>query len=241
MSDANEVVSTARLLGQSMHQLRFDAPVAQVYNPLDYAFEAHRAYLVKYFNPEANVVLLGMNPGPWGMVQTGVPFGEVTLVRDWLGIDSGVTPPGNQHPKRPIQGFACGRSEVSGQRLWGWARDRFVTPASFFRRFFVWNYCPLAFMEASGRNRTPDKLPAAERESLYEICNGALGRLVELLEPEQVLGVGKFGEQRARAVLGQKVPVGSILHPSPASPAANRGWAQQVEKQLAALGIDLQD
>ena len=240
-SDAGAVISIARALGTAVQKLRFAAPVTHIYNPLDYAFEAHSTYLSRHFNGAADTILLGMNPGPWGMVQTGVPFGEVTLVRDWLGIRSGITNPSEQHSKRPIDGFECGRSEVSGQRLWGWARNRFKTPESFFRRFFVWNYCPLAFMEESGRNRTPDKLPASEREPLYEICDQALKQMVEILEPERVLGVGKFGEQRARAALARAVNIGSILHPSPASPAANRGWSQQVEKQLKEYGIELPD
>ena len=210
-----------------------------VYNPLEYAFEAHRQYLDRYCRREAEILLVGMNPGPYGMVQTGVPFGEVSAVRDWLGITGGVSPPAEQHANRPVEGFACTRSEVSGQRLWGWARERFGTADSFFRRFFVWNYCPLAFLEASGRNRTPDKLPREERAPLYLACDRGLADIVHFLEPELILGIGRFGEQRARAVLGDEVQIGHILHPSPASPAANRGWAAQVEKQLADLDIEL--
>ena len=234
-------ITVARSLGRSAGRLRFSAPVAHVYNPLVYAFEAHRAYLERYCRHEAEVLLVGMNPGPWGMVQTGVPFGEVGLVRDWLGIDGGVRTPRSQHPRRPVEGFACRRSEVSGRRLWGWARDRFGTPDRFFDRFFIWNYCPLAFLEESGRNRTPDKLPAEERAPLFEICDRALGRIADHLGPRWVLGVGRFGRDRARAALdGRGFVFGEILHPSPASPAANRGWAGQVEAQLSALGIDLE-
>ncbi len=228
----------AHALGRAAGQCRFASPVHHVYNPLDYAFEAHRQYLDRYCRG-AGILLVGMNPGPFGMVQTGVPFGEVSAVRDWLGITGGVQPPRSQHPKRPVEGFSCTRSEVSGQRLWGWARERFGNPDVFFRRFFVWNYCPLAFLEASGRNRTPNKLPQRERAPLYEACDRGLTDIVNSLEPELVLGIGRFGEQRARAVLGNAVKIGHILHPSPASPAANRGWAPQVEKQLADLGIEL--
>ena len=234
-------VSVARALGRGAGRLRFAPPVAHVYNPLVYAFEAHKAYLERYCRPGAEVLLVGMNPGPWGMVQTGVPFGEVGLVRGWLGIDGGVRTPRSQHPRRPVEGFACGRSEVSGRRLWGWARDRFGTPGRFFDRFFIWNYCPLAFLEESGRNRTPDKLPARERDPLFEVCDRALGRIADHLSPRWVLGVGRFGRDRARAALdGGGFVFGEILHPSPASPAANRGWAGQVEDQLSALGIDLE-
>jgi single-strand selective monofunctional uracil DNA glycosylase len=179
-----------------------------------------------------------MNPGPFGMAQTGVPFGEVNLVRQWLEIDEEVARPRPEHPRRPVLGFACPRSEVSGRRLWSWARERFGTTDAFFARFFVWNYCPLAFLEESGRNRTPDKLPEAERAPLFAACDEALGRMVAVLRPDLVIGVGKFAESRARHALGGvQVTVGSILHPSPASPAANRGWSERIEEQLGELGI----
>jgi single-strand selective monofunctional uracil DNA glycosylase len=183
-----------------------------------------------------------MNPGPFGMVQTGVPFGDVAMVRDWLGIQAPVGKPPQEHPKRPVLGFDCPRSEVSGARLWGWARDRFDAPETFFDRFFVANYCPLAFMEESARNLTPDKLPAAEQQALSGICDDALRETVRALRPRLVIGVGGFAERRARAALaGENVGVGTILHPSPASPIANRGWAPAIERQLAAMGVALPD
>src|SRR5688572_32536315 len=106
-----------------------------------------------------------MNPGPFGMAQTGVPFGDVAMVRDWLGIVAAVAKPRDEHPKRPVLGFECQRSEVSGARLWGWARARFGTPQRFFERFFVANYCPLAFMESSGANRTRSEEHTSELQS----------------------------------------------------------------------------
>lgn len=239
MPPAPEPLRIARALSRKVEGMRFDRPVAHVYNPLDYASDAHAAYLSRYCRQQASTLLLGMNPGPWGMAQTGVPFGEVSIVRDWLGIVADVRKPASEHPKRPIDGFDCHRSEVSGRRLWGWARDHFGSPESFFEQFFVWNYCPLAFLEASGRNRTPDKLPQYERAPLFEACDRALEALIDFIEPTHVLGVGKFAETRARQVAADGVAVGTILHPSPASPAANRGWAEQVEKQLAALEIPL--
>ncbi len=227
-------------LSLELSSLSFEQPVALVYNPLEYAAEPARRYFDRFGRGPKEVVLLGMNPGPWGMVQTGVPFGEVGFARDWLGIEGVVEKPPHEHPKRPIEGFDCQRSEVSGRRLWGWARDTFGDPESFFSRFFVGNYCPLAFLEASGRNRTPDKLPAAERESLFRLCDHALRRWIEVLDPRWVVGIGKFAETRARSALGDlPISIGTILHPSPASPAANRGWVEAVERQFFGLGIDL--
>jgi single-strand selective monofunctional uracil DNA glycosylase len=220
--------------------LRFAPPVTHVYNPLQYAWAPQRAYLQRFAASPREVLLMGMNPGPWGMAQTGIPFGEVSIVRDWLGLEAPVGQPPLPHPKRPIQGFACTRSEVSGKRLWGWARDRFGTPEHFFARFYVHNYCPLCFMESSGRNFTPDKLPAAERVPLQAACDKALASLVKVLQPRYVVGVGNFAEARLRAALPDfEGTIGRIPHPSPASPAANRDWAGAAEAALKALGIAL--
>lgn len=234
------LLETSDALVRALARMRFGAPVTHVYQPLEYAREAWRAYVERYGAAPKEVVLVGMNPGPFGMAQTGVPFGEVEGVRDWLGIDATIARPRREHPKRPVEGFACARREVSGRRLWGWARDRFEKPERFFDRFFVANYCPLLFLEASGRNRTPDKLPAAERGPLERACDAALRRTVEILRPSLVVGVGGFAEARARAALtGLDVTIGRIPHPSPASPAANRGWAPQAERALRDLGVAL--
>ena len=233
-------VRIQRALAREVEDLAFAPPVTHVYNPLVYAQRSSEAYLRRFARRGIEALFVGMNPGPFGMVQTGVPFGEVSLVREWMGIEEPVRRPAHEHERRPVLGFASERSEVSGARLWGWARERFGEPEAFFRRFFVWNYCPLAFLEQSGRNRTPDKLPAGERAPLFEACDRALRRIVEHTRPELVVGVGKFAEARARRLAdGTGPPVGAILHPSPASPVANRGWARQAERQLAALGIEV--
>ena len=113
---------------------------------------------------------MGMNPGPWGMAQTGVPFGEINFVRDWIGINESVARPEHEHPKRKIEGFACQRSEVSGRRFWGLFQEKFEKCDLFFEDHFVANFCPLVFMEETGRNRTPDKLPKVEKEALDQFC-----------------------------------------------------------------------
>ncbi|MGY8650523.1 MAG: uracil-DNA glycosylase family protein, partial [Verrucomicrobiia bacterium] len=209
-----------------------------VYNPLNYAWPAHEQYLRLAAANKKNVVFLGMNPGPFGMAQTGVPFGEVAAARDWLGINAPIGKPVREHPKRPIDGLACTRSEVSGRRLWGLFSKRFATPKKFFSNHFIINHCPLAFMEDTGRNRTPDKLPSTETAPLMAACDAHLRRVVEILEPEWLIAVGGFAEKRAtEALAGMDVRIGKILHPSPASPAANRGWAEQATAQMTAQGV----
>jgi single-strand selective monofunctional uracil DNA glycosylase len=203
------VERVSRKLSKAVGALEFGDPVDVVYNPLEYAWKPHRAYIRRYARPGIRALLLGMNPGPWGMAQTGVPFGEVEMVRSFLGIEEPVGRPTIEH--------------------------------QFFDRFFIWNDCPLSFMESSGKNRTPDKLPADEREPLYAACDAALRSLVDILQPSMVVGVGAHATKRLSATLAERIEdgleVGTILHPSPASPAANRGWAEAAERQMTELGL----
>jgi single-strand selective monofunctional uracil DNA glycosylase len=238
----DDLKKTYRDLSLAVDGLSFGRPVAHVYNPLNYARNPAEQYLDKAGASHKEALFLGMNPGPWGMAQTGIPFGTVKLVRDWLEIEGPVGKPPDEHPKRPVLGFDETREEVSGTRFWGWARGHFGTADRFFDRFFVANYCPLVFMEQSARNRTPDKLPAAEKSELFRLCDVALREVVLTLKPTLIIGIGKFAEDRAiSALAGLDVRIGRILHPSPASPMANRGWSQQAEKQLVQLGVHLPD
>ncbi len=235
---SRRVAAAARDLVREIAPLRFGAPVACVYNPLEYARRSHARYVASYAASRKRVIFLGMNPGPFGMAQTGVPFGEVGFVRDWLGVEAPVESPPRPHPKRPVEGFACQRSEVSGARLWGAVAARWGSPERFFARHYVANYCPLLFLEASGRNRTPDHLPQREQEPLFAACNRHLERLVDALAPEWVIGVGAFAAGRAQMALGASGPrLGRITHPSPANPRAARDWAGTAARELAALGV----
>lgn len=238
MGHAERLIRAASILSNELEPIRFSAPVTHVYNPLRHAGRGYRRYLRRFGNSPKRVVFLGMNPGPYGMTQTGVPFGEIEAVRDWMKIEERIDRPDNEHPKRRVDGFACTRREVSGARLWGAIANHWHDPEAFFRHHFVANYCPLVFMEETGRNRTPDKLPAAERDDLYQICDDHLRRVIRILEPEWIVGIGAFAENRARAALiGHDLKFGRVLHPSPASPKANRGWAEEAGKELRALGL----
>lgn len=240
MDARKRLIAAAKRLRKEVDALSFSEPVTHVYNPLQYAWKSHQAYL-SLANPQgARVVLMGMNPGPWGMAQTGVPFGEINAVRDWMGINTAVDRPKYEHPKRPIEGFQCTRREVSGRRLWGLFQQRFETAESFFAEHFVANHCPLVFMEQSARNRTPDKLPAAERQLLDAACDRHLQAVLKTLQPQHVVGVGAYAEsclQRALEGGCCDAKLSRILHPSPASPAANQDWAGKATEQLIAAGV----
>jgi single-strand selective monofunctional uracil DNA glycosylase len=236
-ASAENLREAALALREETKHFRFSSPVSLIYRPLDYAWEGHSRYLSAYGPGKKKIIFLGMNPGPWGMAQTGVPFGEINAVRNWLHIYADIGKPEPEHEAKPVLGFSCHRSEVSGKRLWGFFRKKFKTPRRFFMHHFVANYCPLLFLEKSGRNRTPDKLKADERRRLFSCCDHHLVELKQILKPEWFIGIGRFAEKRCREVFAEDdVRVGGILHPSPANPSANRNWGDIVDRQLREAG-----
>lgn len=235
---ADSLIVAGRELADELRVLKFSEPVTHTYLTVDYAAAGYEGYLEKYGNTQKKVLMLGMNPGPYGMAQTGVPFGEIGLVRDWMGLSPKIGRPENEHPKRKISGMDCPKSEVSGKRLWGYFSEVFPRAEDFFADHLVINYCPLIWMKDTGANLTPDKIKVAEMVPVDEACQRHLLRLIEILEPQFLIGVGAYAEKKmavARAELGVDAVLGKILHPSPASPVANRGWAPQAEKQLAEM------
>lgn len=239
-SRVSGLIEPARRLSENLSGLKFSPPVAFVYDPLQYAREPHELYLTRYGTGIRRVLFLGMNPGPFGMTQTGVPFGEIAAVRDWMGIETPVGRPSVEHPKRPVEGFACTRSEVSGRRLWGLFADRFGKAEKFFGEHFVLNYCPLVWMSETGANLTPDKISSSEIAPVEKACQTHLAEVISIMKPAYLVGVGAFAEERlkrAAQTAGSDAIIGKVLHPSPASPAANRGWGEAATKQLEALGV----
>lgn len=240
MSKSSELIEAGRELADGLRPLRFSEPVTHTYLTVDYAREGCEGYLEKFGGSTKRVLMLGMNPGPYGMAQTGVPFGEIAMVRDWMGLNPDIGKPENEHPKRPISGMDCQKSEVSGRRLWGLFSEKFPDASDFFKDHLVINFCPLIWMKDTGANLTPDKIKAAEMVPVNEVCQEHLRRLIEILSPEYLIGVGAYAEKqlvRASEEMGYEASTGKILHPSPASPAANRGWAEVAERQLKEMGV----
>ncbi len=231
------LIDETRVLAKSLNELSFNKDLT-IYNPIEYAFESHEFYLRKYGQPRKKILFMGMNPGPWGMLQTGIPFGAINPVKNFLKIEKNINTPKKEHQKRPIQGFSCERQEVSGSRLWSWVEDQWGDADSFFEDCFVHNYCPLAFFDISGKNTTPEKLNIVERTALEEICDNFLSKMVSILDCEWVIGVGNYAESKAKKIFKDtEVKVGRILHPSPASPLANKGWAGFATQQMIAYDL----
>ncbi|CAH1773450.1 unnamed protein product [Owenia fusiformis] len=230
-------------LCEALSKIAFKHPVAYIYNPLNYAIRTHVDFIQKYCTTEKQILLLGMNPGPWGMSQNGVPFGEGDIVRDWLKVTGSVGKPLREHPQRPIHGLDSTRKEVSGTRFWQLICELCINPQNFFANCFVHNMCPLAFMTHSGKNVTPPQLGKEQLASLNAACDEAICDIIRILNVKYVIGVGKFAEIRVKKALLSKgnMPTGlrvsSIMHPSPINPAANKGWVNIAKGQLEEMGL----
>lgn len=237
---ADRVLEAADRLCVGLNELDLSSVTPWIYNPLEYARGSYEQYIRRFADHRVDTFFLGMNPGPWGMTQTGIPFGEVSIVRDWLGVPVVIDPPARQHPARPIQGLNCRRSEISGQRLWGLFRDRFGQPAAFFAEHFVGNFCPLVFMDEGGRNLTPDKFPRPVRSQIETVCDEHLREVLAAMECRTVVGIGGYAAKAAHRAVGHLATpprITQILHPSPASPAANRDWAGRATQALVESGV----
>ena len=212
-----------------------EGSVDAVYNPLAYAWEPHRAYLELASGGGAKTLLLGMNPGPHGMGQMGIPFAATSVVRDLLKItDLEVGQPSTPHPKRPISGLDWPKEEVSGTRLWGLLANEYGSAESIFKSVFLLNHCPLMlFSGERATNITPDKITGPTTKALLERCDDHLREVVDIMQIERVIGVGRYSEKRAlNALSGIDISVTTCWHPSPASPLANRNKGEDWKKNV---------
>ncbi|XP_020707743.1 single-strand selective monofunctional uracil DNA glycosylase [Athalia rosae] len=239
MNISEKLLSLEWELTEKLKCIQFQLPVEYVYNPIEYAFDVHARYVRKYCQTVKKILFLGMNPGPWGMSQTGIPFGEVNMVRDWLDLTGIVEKPFREQPDRKVTGFACTRSEISGRRFWELFRDLCGVPENFFKYSYLQNYCPIALMDAKGRNITPTELKGLEQKTLHYICDEALVATIKLLRVDIVVGVGRFAEKRAQTVVktaGLSTQILCIPHPSPRS-LGNENWSEKAAQRLQELNL----
>ena len=208
------------------------------YNPIGYAWDIHEAYLRLAGGHGAKTILLGMNPGPHGMGQMGIPFAATAMVRDLLGIkDIAVEQPRTPHPKRPVIGLDYPKEEVSGTRLWGLLGSHYGSATAIFERIFIVNHCPLMFFNGPrATNVTPDKISGQTNRDLLQRCDQHLCRVAEILGAEQIIGVGRYAEKRAKkAITNTNIHITSCWHPSPASPLANKNGGADWRANVSAV------
>lgn len=238
---ADRYILSEKELCEKLSRVSLPGKIQYVYNPLEYAFDSHLNFVRRFCTGEKFILFVGMNPGPFGMSQNGVPFGECAIVKEWLQIEGEVFKPVLEHPKRRVVGLECSRSEVTGGRFWQLFRTLCHTPEHFFRTSYVHNLCPFAFLTDSGKNVTPPQLTSSVLDQINNLCNATLVEVVRLLKCKYVICIGKYALAQAQKALSADEFNGTtlecLMHPSPINPAANKGWADIAIKQLTEIGI----
>ncbi|XP_013171163.1 PREDICTED: single-strand selective monofunctional uracil DNA glycosylase [Papilio xuthus] len=225
-------------LNNKLEIFQFPAAIKCIYNPTIYARHTFEMYVRKYCNTKKSIMFFGMNPGPFGMSQTGVPFGDVSSVREWLGIEGPVGKPPKELETRPVRGFECTRTEISGKRFWGLLKEICGTPEKFFESSFVYNYLNQQWMKTNGCNLTPGDFKVTEMKALYEICDPIFIKVLELYNVQTIIAVGKFCETRAHKAIeaylpskGKTIKVLYLPHPSPRT-VNNNNWDEKALEYL---------
>ena len=240
MNLAAALIKASRQLATRCAAIEFPADINLIYHPLIYAAAPYEEYLRKFAAGPKRNIFIGINPGPWGMVQTGIPFGEINAVQNYLKIRTAAVAPAVNYPELPILGPTCRRAEVSGKRLWGLIAATFPRAEDFFADNLIFNYCPVFFSRVTGGKRvnvTPDKLPRPVREQLYAPCDEFLGQATTLLEPKFLIGVGGFALKRLTEIFpNPDFIISSITHPSPLNAQANKNFSGLAGDKLRALG-----
>lgn len=239
MNTANQLILLSEEFSLEIEKVRnkIDDDI-YVYNPLIYAKKMFNQYIKEYTVSPTKYLFLGMNPGPFGMAQTGIPFGEINIVKNYLKIDNPISKPKREHPNRKVEGLNIKRSEISGLRLWDLVKSYYPNPKDMRGNIYIANYCPLLFISSvkTAKNITPNKLKKEIRELIDSICDKYLFDTIDLLNCEKLIGIGKYAEKKLK---NDSIPYFSILHPSPASPLANKGWKEKVLSQLEENGVYL--
>lgn len=230
-------------VSRRLREISFENKVEWIYNPLEYAWPVRKEYLRRFGSGPKRALFLGMNPGPWGMAQTGVPFSDTGIAGDWMGLGGlHVGKPVDEHPDRPVVGWELERTEGSGRRLYSFIRERLGSVDAFFGENFVFNYLPLVMFDADGKNITPSRLLKNDRLKVYDACDPYLRAMVEYYQPEVLIGIGKFALRRLEDNFADTTyTVVDIPHPSPASPIATRDggryWKRLAQRTLEETGV----
>ncbi|KAH8271369.1 hypothetical protein KR018_007666 [Drosophila ironensis] len=221
-------------LNKALEELEPASNIACIYNPLVYASRLHGDYLRRYLSGPKKLVLVGMNPGPNGMGQTGIPFGNVRTVKVMMQLSGTVDKPAVEHPKRPVVGLDCHIEEPSGVRLWELFLRLSGNMDTFSQQCFVHNFCPLAFFDEAGRNLTPSELKGTYKTRIRDLCLEALEQQLALLKPTIVVAVGEYVHsvlKRSDYCKSDSISVLRLAHPSPRS-VNNTNWPEKAEAFL---------
>jgi single-strand selective monofunctional uracil DNA glycosylase len=221
-----------------------------VLNPGRYGERWHARFRRAYPMSPRPLLVFGLNPGPYGMAQTGVPFTDLKrlesalpgLWKDLVASGEPVTRPGLAPPS--LARHLTRTFESSSVRVYRFLERAYGRPELALREVVFVNPCPLLFIDPeTGANRTPADLPRALRarkaaelvHAFEELRRATVLEAVAELEPRGAILLGRdvaaaVGEA-LRAALGARSVV-EWEHPARAVPETwSRGLADELRKR----------
>jgi len=207
------------------------------------------------------VLVVGMNPGPHGMAQTGVPFTDPWIVDELdLQAPRADVPPADipavgswRHRSHRARGVLGSKREESAKRLWPLLREicapyAAVGPsadkiAEATRRVcnevLLVNALPICWLDPAGKNVSAEQVekraPAQVREGLRDLVNEWLQAVADILRPAAVIGVGRWAREFVTDLDVDhfvEIPFrDGIKHPSP-SAGSEAAWRAEAEPIL---------
>ena len=205
-----------------------------VWNPQLYGLPLYRRFATEHLpTSRGAIVALGLNPGKYGMSQTGIPFTDVTrAARVGIAIEPPGLAPASLRPF--LKSYRVERSSASVYNLldalWG-------GPAEGWRRLWAVAPCGLLFLEPDGTNVTPADARLARRDDVRELRLRVIRESVEAARPRGVLLLGQDVARVAADALGD-VETLVVDHPVARGPG-RRGpawWAGVVAQAVRARG-----
>lgn len=192
----------------------------RVLNVHAYGWSAYEAFVRAYYSDgRPRILALSMNPGPFGAVQTGIPFCDVPLARQLLpGFDRLIA-------AKPSW-VASERREISALKLVVWSDARFGGIRGLYARVLLAMTCPLAILRGPRKTNVPlPALPRREQEKIEAFIPRHAAEEIRLAEPAGILMLGEWAQRVWRIALRTDPGLASLpalAAPHPAAHITNR-------------------
>ena len=206
----------------------------RVWNPQLYGLPLYRRFAAEHLpHARGGIVAFGLNPGKYGMAQTGIPFTDVTRAAR-VGI--AIEPPGLAPASlRPF--LKSYRVERSSASVYGLLDEAWGSPREGWRALWAVAPCGLLFLEKDGENVTPADARLARRDDVRELRLRVIRESIAAAKPRGVLLLGQdVARVAAEALAAEDVLV--VDHPVARGPG-RRGpawWAQTVTEAVRKKG-----
>ncbi len=229
----------------------------RIWNPGLYGETWHARFRRLYRPGQHPLVVFGLNPGPYGMAQTGIPFTDIRrlvsalpdLAAELRGRGERVEPPGLAPPG--LRPYLSRSFESSAVRVYRFLKKGWGGAERGWTEVVVANPCTLLFIDpAEGKNRTPADLARAARlrgsgrDQVRELVE-SFGRIrircavesIEALSPRGAILLGKDVQAALGPALRRILGEARVIpweHPARAVPES---WASGLLSALRRRGL----